>query len=214
MKSAHCDPRLDETVESLGNNIRLRKKLSKFLARQKPNLLHQALCPDWVRARSSPSASPASQDGYTHRERKPLPADEVKVRLYREPIIRCLYPKRFSGPLNFRGHSALVLEGEQVLDHRIAKNHIQAVISELSEIPGVTGEWPYVRVALLLGHEIQRENLDVRALVPAPIFPKRVCTAYVEKPQRSRQACSKSLKLPETPRAKLVRKRGRIVAVC
>lgn len=142
-----------------------------------------------------------------------MPPDEVKVRLYREPIIRRLYPKRFSDALNFPCHLALVFEREQVLDDRIAKNHVQAAIVELSEIPGVTGEWGYVGVPLFFCDKVQSENLNIRALVPAPIFPKRIGATYVQKPQRPRQVCGERLKLPETLGAKLVRKRGRFIAV-
>lgn len=213
MKSAYCDPRLDEPVEPLSNNIRAREELSKFLPRQKPNLFHEASCSSRIGARPSPPASLSPQDGYAHCKWKPLPADEVKMRLYREPIIRRLYPKRLSDTLNFPCHLALVFEREQVFDDRIAKSYIHAAIAELSEIPGVTGEWGYVRVPPVLCDEVQSEDLDVRAPVPAPIFPKRVRATYVEKPQRSRQARSKGLKLPETLRAKLVRERCRLIDI-
>ena len=93
----------------------------------------------------------------------------MEVRLYRKPIIRRLHPKRFSDTLNFPCHLALILEREQVFDDRIAKNHVQAAIAELSEIPGVAGEWGYVRMPLLFCDEVQSENLDICAPVPAPI---------------------------------------------
>jgi hypothetical protein len=37
-------------------------------------------------------------------------------------------------------------------------------------------------VPLLFGAEVQSQYLDIIALVPSSIFPKRVCTAYVKKP--------------------------------
>src|SRR5690242_16550660 len=108
IEPAYRDPRFDEPVESLSNNIRARKKFSKFLPRQKADLLHEPPRSDGVGTRPSPPASPSPEDGYARREWKPLPADEVKVRLYREPIIRRLYPKRLSDTLNFRSEERRV----------------------------------------------------------------------------------------------------------
>jgi hypothetical protein len=110
----------------------------------------------------------------------------MKVRLHGEPEIWCLYPKRFSDALNFRGHPALVLERKQVLDYRITKNYIYIAVAELDEIGRVAGERFYVRVPLLFCNQVHGENLDIGALVPAPIFPKGICTAYVENAQRPR----------------------------
>jgi hypothetical protein len=82
--------------------------------------------------------------------------------------------------LDFRGHSTLILEREQMLDDRITKNYVHAAVTELSDIPRVTSERSYARVPLFFCDEVQSENLNITALVPAPIFPKRICTADVE----------------------------------
>src|SRR5690348_13948747 len=112
IEPAYRDPRFDEPVESLSNNIRARKKFSKFLPRQKADLLHEPPRSDGVGTRPSPSASCTPQDRHAHRERQPLPADHMEVRLYRKPIIRRLYPKRLSDTLNFLCHLALVFKRE------------------------------------------------------------------------------------------------------
>jgi len=64
----------------------------------------------------------------------------MKVGLHGEPEIWCLYPKRLSYSLDFGGHSTLIPEGEEVLNDRIAKNHIYAAISKLGKIRCVTLE--------------------------------------------------------------------------
>jgi hypothetical protein len=102
------------------------------------------------------------------------------MRLHGKPEIWRLHPKRFSDPSDLRSHSALVLKGEKVLDNRIAKNHVNAVVTKFREIRRVTRERMNVRMLLFFRDEVQSQNLDINALVPATIFPKRICTAYVE----------------------------------
>ncbi len=73
-----------------------------------------------------------------------------------------------------------------MLDYRIAKNYVDAVFAELSEIRRVTGERLDIRVSLFFWDKVQSQNLDVSTLVPASILPKRICPPHVKNTQRAR----------------------------
>lgn len=137
----------------------------------------------------------------------------MKVRFHREPEVGRLHPEGPADPLNFRCHTALVLEGKQMLDHGVAERNVKAAIAELGKIGCVTSDRLDVLMPLLFGHEIQAGYLNIRPPGPTPVFPEGVLAAHIENPQRSGQRRHQRLKLPKPLGAKPVGKRAWALAV-
>jgi hypothetical protein len=119
------------------------------MSRKEAYFFHEAARPDGIRTRSPPTTSSLLKNRRAHRNWKPLPADEMEMWLHGEPEIGRLHPKGLSDALDFRCHSALVFECEQMLDYGIAENYVDASFTELSEIRRVSGERPNICVSLL-----------------------------------------------------------------
>jgi hypothetical protein len=137
----------------------------------------------------------------------------MKMRLHGETEVGGLDPIGFTNPLDFRRHTPLIFEGEEVLNHRVAECDIDAAIGELGKIGCIACDRLDVLVSLLLGHKVHAEYLHIGTPRPAAIFPEGGLTPYVENSQRPGQRGDQGLEPLEASGAKLVRERVRVLAV-
>src|SRR5579862_8839766 len=206
-KPADRSPRFHEAADPLRDQSGSRENRFQFMFAQQPKLLHQFSRSCRVRTRASPPASPAPNHCHSQRQRHPLPARNMKMRLHREPEVRSLDPVSFTNALDFRCHAPLIFESEQMLNDRVAESDIEAAVAELGEVGGIARDRLDVFVPLLLRDKIQTEYLDICPAGPAPIFPKFVFASNVEDTQGTRQRSNQCFEPPKSGSSHSVGKR-------
>jgi len=165
-------PRLHEPAEPLRDQFGTRKNGAQFAFRHEPNFLDKGSGPHGVRARPPPAAPPSLKHRHSQRQGHPLPPGHVEVRLHGKPEVRRLNPERLADSLDLQGHTALVLESEQMLNNGVTEGDVEATVAELAQICCVTGDWFDIFVPLLFGGQIKAENLYAFAAGPPTMFPK------------------------------------------
>src|SRR5258706_8679919 len=122
-ETANHNPGFHQSTETFGQQRRVRKYRLQFASRHEPDFRDQVSRARRIRTGTAPSTSPPADHGDAKVQRHPLPSRYVKMGLHREPVIGGLHPVRFADSLNLGRHPALLLEGEQMLDHRVAERH-------------------------------------------------------------------------------------------
>jgi hypothetical protein len=117
-----------------------------------------------------------------------------------------LNPESFADPLYLGSHPTLVLERVKMLNHGITKRDVEAIVVESREIGGVPSGRKDVFVQLLLGNQIQEDDLNVSTASPTAMFPELVRSANIENAKRSAELLGQGLKLAESSRAQPIRK--------
>jgi len=136
----------------------------------------------------------------------------MKVRFHWKPEIGGLNPECLAHSSHFRRHPTLILEGEQVLDHRVAECDVETGVAELREVGCVTRERLYIVMSLLFRFKVQAEDPNTGASRPPAVFPESSFPAHIEDSQRSRQPLCQRLKELESLGAELVGKRIGVLA--
>src|SRR4051812_10827296 len=113
-------PRLHQSAEPLAPNIGVREQIPQLAARHEADFLNERPGLLRIATRPAPPAAPPPQHPYSLTLGHPLPPDHVEVRLHREPVVGSLDPIRGRQPHDFPRHRPLLLDGEKMLDHRVA----------------------------------------------------------------------------------------------